>query len=161
MRDRLGKWSPPGWDGSGEWYGFWILMIFSILYSFQFWSRYWKAYQALFYFDRQIGEKVLEEGAVMEPFWELSEGCFLGCFLGFFLLLFLSFLFAALRYFYYYQESRSIYLVRRLPDRGFLWKSCVVVPVLGILLDLFVMGMLCLTYWGCYRIFTPAETLRR
>ena len=126
-------------------------------YDFQHPLLFFDILKALFYFDRQIGENVLKEGAVMEPFGELSEGCFLG----FFLLFFLAFLFIALRYFYYYQEGRSIYLVRRLPDRGFLWKSCVVVPVLGILLDLFVMGMLCLTYWGCYRIFTPAETLRR
>ena len=32
----------------------------------------------------------------------------------------------------HYQESRSIYLMRRLPDRGELWRRCLTLPLTGL-----------------------------
>ena len=58
------------------------------------------------------GEKILIKGAVMEPFAELMEGRSAGV-----LIMAAAVLFLIIQnYLSFYQESRSIYLMRRLPD---------------------------------------------
>ena len=39
---------------------------------------------------------------------------------------------AAWHYCYHYQDSRSIYLMRRLPNRRELWRRCLGLPLLGV-----------------------------
>ena len=154
MRERMEKWSPPGWDNGTERKIFWIFLTVCILYSFQFFGRYWSAYEALFFYEK--GERLLRPYAEMPPLRSLLDGCFLA-FWGMFLWSLGS---AALRYAYFYEESKSIYFVRRLPDRTYLWKSCLTVPTLGLIFSLLVMGCLALVYFGVYLGVTPSAALR-
>ena len=79
----------------------------------------------------------------------------------------LGFLFVALcmpavalfHYLYHYQGSKSIYLMRRLPQRWELLRRCIVLPVCGALIAL-LCGILTTLLWaGIYLLATPRELL--
>ncbi len=64
------------------------------------------------------------------------------------------------RFWYYYQGSKSIYLMRRLPDRSVLIRSCVETPLRRILLSLAVMAGTVLLFYLAYWIATPEQYLQ-
>lgn len=64
------------------------------------------------------------------------------------------------RFWYYYQGSKSIYLMRRLPDRSVLIRSCVETPLKRILLSLVVVAGLLLIFYLVYWIATPEQYLQ-
>lgn len=48
----------------------------------------------------------------------------------------------------HYQESRSIYLMRRLPDRWELWRRCLALPLAGLAMALVLtLGLSLLYFW--------------
>ena len=48
----------------------------------------------------------------------------------------------------HYQESRSIYLMRRLPDRWELWRRCLALPLAGLAIALVLaLGLSVLYFW--------------
>ena len=69
--------------------------------------------------------KVLIEGAVMVDFIDLVEHAFLG----FFLAIALALAFGFYHYAFHHQGSKSIYLMRRLPNGFELHRRCWTVPV--------------------------------
>lgn len=89
------------------------------------------------------GEKVFHDWAMMPGFLYLmddTEG-------GFLLLAVLVFLAVFWHYSYYYQESKSIYVMKRLPNRMEIHKRAWVLPLmaeLGLLLSMVVMSLFCL-----------------
>ena len=64
------------------------------------------------------------------------------------------------RFWYYYQGSKSIYLMRRLPDKSMLIRSCVETPFKRILLSLAVMVGMVLLFYLTYWIATPEQYLQ-
>ncbi len=64
---------------------------------------------------------------------------------------------AAGNYLSHYLETRSIYLMRRLPDRRDLWRRCLALPAAGLLggvvLALALLGL----FLAVYRLCTPWE----
>jgi len=66
----------------------------------------------------------------------------------------------ASRYRYYHQDSKSIYLMRRLPDRAELHRSCLVQPLLRVALVLVVMAVLLLIFYTVYMNQVPEECLQ-
>ena len=64
------------------------------------------------------------------------------------------------RYRYYHQGSKSIYLMRRLPDRSEWHRSCLVQPLLRIALVLVVMTVLLLIFYTVYMNQVPEECLQ-
>ena len=92
----------------------------------------------------------------LEDFYEFLEGKFL--LFGIIILYCLGTM--VFRFFYYYQGSKSIYLMRRLPDRSLLIRSCVETPLQRISISLLVMmGMVLLLYLA-YWIATPMQYLQ-
>lgn len=55
-------------------------------------------------------------------------------------------------YIYYYRETKSIYVMRRLSRRGVTFKSCVQGPVLEAALVLLSAALIYLIYYGIYRL---------
>ena len=129
----------------------------SLVYSFGFLVRLVNARQGLFVMlgNRYPAERVLREGARMAPFAEICENAMLGFGVGLALPLF----FMVYRYLYHYQGSKSIYLMRRLSDRGVLRRNCILAP-LAEMLGIGALGVvLYLLYVGIYLLATPAGCL--
>ena len=55
------------------------------------------------------------------------------------------------------RESRSIYLMRRLPDKWDLWRRCLALPALGLACCAVLAVLLVLLYFFIYRFCTPSE----
>lgn len=66
----------------------------------------------------------------------------------------------ALRYYLlHYQGGRSIYLMRRLPDRWELHRRCLTLPLLGLVLSAVTPVVLAVLYFCIYQFCTPARWL--
>ena len=91
----------------------------------------------------------------METFSELMNGVFLG--MGIVALGYV--LFSVIMYLYHYQGCRSIYTMKRLPDRWQLWRRCLTLPVVFLLLAAVSTLVLTGLYYLLWRFATPADAL--
>lgn len=108
-----------------------------------------------FLFDRVGGDRVLQPDAMMLPFDIL-----LGQSLSFFYIVALCSLFAVVfHHLSYYIESKSIYLMRRLPQRWELLRRDFTLPLIGALISLLAAFLLKLVFLAAYYIVTPAQCL--
>ncbi len=117
--------------------------------SLIFLIRYWNYYGQLYgYINGAYGRIDWNH---MPPFWELMQGALWGFYLSGALCLFHAILF----YYSHYQDSKSIYTMRRLPNRWELWRRCLAIP--GLFLALTIGSALILTgvYWLIWRFATP------
>lgn len=150
-KQEITKYFPVGYPYQQEMKLLKIWLIGSIIGSFSFFYRYYLAYRKLYYYHTLLQKWVLQKGVLMEPFSVLSDGIFRGFWIGFLLLGILAFC----HYRYYYQGSKSIYLMKRLPDRWLCLKSCIVVPIVVGILFLIIMVLLYGIYFGIYIWVTP------
>ena len=131
------------------------LLAFSIFVSLIFFGRYSTARDKLYYENYETGEKFLWDGAVMTDFdqvlgWSLA---------GILVTAVICLSYIAARYSYLNKESKSIYLIRRLPARGEIFRRCAAVPLLRAALCLvWAFGLLVL-YYLIYMIATPDQCL--
>ena len=58
----------------------------------------------------------------------------------------------------HYQESRSIYLMRRLPDRWELWRRCLTLPLTGLTIVLILTLGLSVLYFWLYETYALIDT---
>lgn len=153
MKSKLEQYVPLGIEHRQQmrWIG--IGVALSFLYSLGFLFRLSQEYHALF---RVIGrKKVLIQGASMPDFVDILGNSLIG-----FLIVALCMLaLLAYYYFYHYQGSKSIYLMKRLPRRWELMKRCVTLPVLSAVAVLLLSAMLLLLYFGIYFLVTPEPCL--
>lgn len=162
MMDKyLDKLFPPGYDREKELRQLIVRFIIAVLNSFRFFIAYHAAYDDLFYYDmlhyNATGEleKTLIPGAVILPFKEIVGYSFI-----FFVVFALTLLAAAgQHYWYYLKGSKSIYLVRRLPERYYTLKTCLGVTTIGIGLMLLTVGLLLGIFYLVYIFVTPAGCL--
>ena len=146
---------PPGYEWRGECIRAAVLYGLAFLHSLFYFGALHEEYGRLFYYDGRTGEKVLRTGAKMMPY-EQVLGNYL---IGFVLLMAFALTIAVMHYLYYYQGSRSILLVRRLPKRSFLWMTCGAGPLLAIAILALTYGCLYLLYYGIYIWVTPEVCL--
>ena len=66
---------------------------------------------------------------------------------------------AVMFYLYHYQGCRSIYTMKRLPDRWQLWRRCLTLPVVFLLLAAVSTLVLTGLYYLLWRFATPADAL--
>lgn len=154
MKIDLKKYDPPGMETDKEQGilvgGTVLTLIISLVY---FWDRYASAYRRLW--DYYNGNTKILGNDPMEPFFELF-----GRSLGGYLIVILCMLAGvAVRYAYYWQGSKSIYLMRRLPDRKYLHRTCWVVPLIRIEMCVLVAVASVLLCFVIYVTMTPAECL--
>lgn len=146
---------PPGYEWRGECVRVAVLYGLAFLNSLFFFRTLREEYNGLFYYDGSSGERILRPGAKMMPYGEVLGWSLIG----FVLLMVFALTIMVMHYLYYYQGSRSILLVRRLPRRSFLWITCVAGPALFIAVSALTYGFLYLLYYGIYILVTPVECL--
>ncbi len=133
----------------------WILtgIVVSFLMNFRFLIAYLSARSRLFPYIN--GRKVFWEGAKIEPFGSLLGFSLWGCLLGAAAMVFL----AVWHYGVHHRGTKSIYTMRRLPDRWELHRRCLTVPALGAAAYLLEAGALLAIDFAIYRLATPAQAL--
>ena len=98
---------------------------------------------------------MIMEGAIMPRFTELLKDTMDG-FLMFFGVMLVMII---MHYMTYYKDSKSIYLMKRLPDKWEMYRRCVVVPLVAIFIQIITGAACLLLYYGIYLFFTPAQCL--
>lgn len=146
--------SPPGMSLRFEWSFIIVGAILSFIYSLGFLFRYANARSDLFEY-RMDGGVSLKKGAQIEPFVEILEDAPVG----FLIVAICALIFIFLRYSYFHQGSRSIYLMRRLPDKGLRHRMCIKAPVLYFFMTLGACACVIVLYLAIFLIFTPIQCL--
>ena len=148
--------SPPGMSLWRERAAFWSLLAVAVWYSLRFFATFqWhlqnvqdrlETYEA-WGVDMRVNMTDLSD--LLERKFTLFGVVILFCLIA-----------IASRYRYYHQDSKSIYLMRRLPDRAEWHRSCLVQPLLRIALVLVVMTVLLLIFYAVYMNRVPEECLQ-
>ena len=125
-------------------------------WSWSFLVKYLTARSDLF--ERTMTGLVIRDGARMRSFWQLvhEDMDSLDGFLVFYLVMLGLIVY---HYLYYYQGSKSIYLMRRLPDRWEMHRRNVTLPLVGIVLGVLTEMIVLLLYYGIYVMYTPPQCL--
>ena len=147
------KYFPPGYAYEMERNGAGLLLGLGAVLSLSFFGRLHSAVDNLYEYRNR--SRVLREGVLAAPFGRLVAEQW-----SFYLPLFL-FLAATVifHYIYYRQSTKSIYLMKRLPGRWVLLKSCVQGPLLGLLAAAALAGLLNQINYGSYLLVIPRECL--
>lgn len=150
MKIDLSRHAPPGYDLKAEKGLFIAGMVLSILYSlFAFGNRFSNHLAELYWINGST--KTLKAGAIMPDFVEILDGTLVG----FFVLSACFLAQIAAHYVYHYQGSKSIYTMRRLPNRRELHRRCLTLPVLAAAIFLIMAFVFLLIFYADYMIVTP------
>jgi hypothetical protein len=153
MKLNLTRYAPPGINLSQEKRFFVTGMVCATLYSFGFLFRYNNARSNLYRW--QAGKRVLIPNIIIEDFAVLLDKALMG-----FLVLGLCMLaLIAYHYAYYHQGSKSIYLMRRLPNGSHLHRQCLTLPIAALGICLISAVLLLFLYYFIYMVFTPDSCL--
>ncbi len=147
------KYFPPGYDYERETNITLFLFGTGTALSLQY---YWKLYRAVdALYTHKNGKLLLSEYAMAPPFGHLVSSHWM------FFAPFFLFLLAAMlhHYMYYCSAGNCLYLMRRLPKRGALFKSCVQAPLLSMGAGTVLLVFLHLIYYIIYLIMIPGECL--
>lgn len=106
-------------------------------------------------YDWVGGKSILVESRTIDPFPELLYQAMAGLLLG----ILLTIPLACYHYAYHYLGSRSIYLMRRLPDGWELWRRCLTVPALLAAVFLLTIELLTFLYFLIFLLATPDACL--
>ena len=151
----LRDFAPPGTDPKRDLIAatVWFVGLVLLASLLVFYVRYSRARELLY--EDVLGRKLLRSGAQIAPLDELLRGTFLPAIAYFFFCLcdidanLLSF----------YRESKSIYLMRRVPDRWELPRRCAALPLLalaiGAVLTALCIGLCNLIYFKA----TPGQCI--
>ncbi len=153
MKLDLKRHVPPGFPVRREltWIG--VGLGASLLYSFRFLLTFFDSRSDLY--ETVDKARVLIAGAVMPDFADVLGSSLLG-----FVLVALCMPALILyHYAYHYQGGRSIYLMRRLPNRWELHRRCFTVPLLAAGASLLLWFVFLLLYYGIYMAGTPDACL--
>lgn len=153
-RLRFERLAPPGRDLTAESFIYGGIILVAFIFSTSFFSTLYRAYKSLFHVVGRARQLI--PGAVMPDFVELSTNV-----MGFFSLV----LFAApiLVLFYrstFQAESKSIYLMKRLPDRWELFRRTWGMPVFFVIVGALFSLVLVFLYFAIYMIVTPESCLQ-
>ncbi len=149
----LENYTPLGID-VGKQVGWWFAgVVVATLHSILFLIRYFDRRADLYIL--KAGKRVLMDGAVMTDFGTLTEGVFLT----FYLVSIVTLLVIIYHYFYHYQGSKMMYLMKRLPDKWELHRRCITLPVVGAVLMMVWMLVVHMLYYTIYILCTPSQCL--
>ena len=155
MKRFLERSFPPGYGCKTELTAIFITLGAGVLISlFSFLSAFFAARRTLYI--RRGAELILDESSVMPDFvYILGDKLLI-----LLILAALIFVLATMIHYAYYQNgSRSIYLMRRLPNRFELHRRCLVVPLISALVFVLIAAFLLLIYYAVYMRFTPEVCL--
>lgn len=153
VSDFLTKNAPPGFDTDKEVRMYITGLVLMLVFSLNFFWDYYDAYDALFHWVKE--EKVLLTGVVMQNFSEI-----LGDNLrGFYLYCIVIAVMVLQHYWYYYQGSKSIYVMKRLKNPMEIHRRAWVIPLLGIVVTLLIAFVVMMLYFEFYMIVTPKQCI--
>lgn len=159
LKQRFKDYVPLGIDPESEIK--WVItgIILSALFSLGgFLISYMSDFDALFYWKG--GERIVIEGVVMRDFAELIGVYPAGFFSGFVLIQICMIGVSIYHYVYHYLGSTSMYVMKRFPSKSELWKRCLAMPILLILVCAAVSFILMLLYFVFYMLVTPDQCLQ-
>lgn len=146
--------APPGIGTDREVGGFFSGLVVALFFSFGFFGRYSEARAGLFHI--QNGKRILMEGAVMPQFSEILGNSLNSFFLYGGIMLFV----VIWHYVYYYQGgSKSIYVMKRLPNRWEIHKRAWLLPLLAAVVVVIAAFAVLIVYFEIYMIATPEQCI--
>ena len=155
--EKMEKYAPPGIEFTKQLTRCLIGISAAFGWSWSFLVKYLTARGELFM--RTMTGLVVREGVMMQDFWQLLHVDFdsLDGFLLFYLVMLGLIVY---HYLYYYQGSKSIYLMRRLPDKWEMHRRNVALPLAAIVIGFLTELVVLLLYYGIYVLATPTQCLR-
>lgn len=154
MKIDLSRFAPLGLDANREWQWLltgWIVAGISAILNFS--NQYTDALSRLYLYG--LGTRTLIAGRRIEAFSRLV----LGCDVGFSLVCLAMVLLGIYHYHYHSQDSKPIYLMRRLPSSWELHIRCLGIPVMGAVGAMAILGVLTVAFYLIYYFCTPAQCL--
>lgn len=149
----LARHAPLGIQVRSEWLGYAAGLAAAMVYSLIFLVRYFSAREDLYEWTLQ-GRQLIE-GAVMPDFARLMDGLLAG-----FAVIALTMpVLAVYHYLYHWQETKSIYVMRRLPSCWELHRRCLTLPAAGLLIGGVAALTIILLYYWLYMGCTPEQCL--
>lgn len=138
--------------------GIFLLVVACLRAVVELMDNYLAARDALFETVRVSmidSHRELIPGAIIQPFSNLVQGS-----LDFFPLFWLFMAWEVIDcYLYHWKDTRSIYLMRRLPDKWDLHRRCWGRPLIYTAGSIALAAVILLFYFAIYLVFTPAECL--
>lgn len=128
-------------------------VVAATLHSMWFFVEYVSARNELYV--RTSGGLKLIESAVMMSFGALTENIFLT----FYIVEVVTLLTVIFFYFYHFDGSNMMYLMKRLPDKSELYRRVLTLPITGAVLLVVWMGILRMIYYAVYILCTPSQCL--
>lgn len=153
MRIDFTRYAPPGINAKSERNVFLGGVAGALLFSCFYFVRLQDALAALYHIDGK--SQVLIPGVIMKDFAELIDNCFLG----FFMMALCFLILIGYHYAYHYRYSKSIYLMRRLPNRWELHRRCLAIPVMAAVSYMLIAFMVLVIYFAIYMAKTPEVCL--
>ncbi len=148
------RYTPPGFNVGAEKTVFLVGWVLSFLYSLKFVFHYIVALEQL-YRPLNTGGRRLIPGAVITDFYDV----FRHAWGGFWILLVVMLIYGIFHYTYFTTDTKSIYLMRRLPDRLERYRRVVTLTLVWVLLCV-LSAVLCFVFsYLIYRFATPDECL--
>lgn len=154
MKALMKRYSPPGMPVKGDTVTVCVCMIFSVL---------WSAVSFLeeYFWDRSFLFSTVGDpgGFYMIRYMTEFHSLTAGKFYPFAVTATVILLFIPFRYAYFFRGSKSVYLIKRLPEKAPLAKRVLVIPLAELLLcGATAFGILLICY-AVYMLATPAECL--
>ena len=149
MMRKLERFAPPGYDLETELKFILVFSIGSLIISFSFFLHFHEAYELLFHFEE--GVKILIPNALMPDFETLSRSAMASFRTNSAWVLYVIWL----RYRYFKTETKSVYVMLRLPKRTEYHMRCWVMPITLSLLSFLIMIMLKALYFTYYKNVVP------
>lgn len=153
MTNKIRKIIPVGIKVETEIWIFFSALAVGICRALLFFQAYIREYNRLF--DIEYGKRVLIKSRMMRDFFEILDGTFDG----FIIAIFAFICLIMFHYGYHYKDSRSIYTMKRLPNKFELHIRCFTVPVIGITVSIVISALLLVLFYLYYISKTPAECL--
>lgn len=152
----LRRYAPPGLELAMEGQMLFGGLLLSLLFSLSFLFRYSENYNDLYYWKEGTERvRVWIEGAIMPDFVVILGHALTGFWITATVMLSLI----AVHYGYHHQGSKSVYLMRRLPDRWERHRRCLTLPILAALLALACGFVMLHLYFLLYMSVTPEQCL--
>ena len=150
----LTKNAPPGAEIHEQVSRYFKQLLIAVLWSLGCLFRYSSARNRLFYTNDGVN-KYLKSEAMMPEFSYVVGNAFLALWI----LMLILLICILLNYHSFYQGSKSIYLMKRLPDPMELHRRCILLPVLGMAGCLVIRELLVIAYFAVYMLATPEGCL--
>ena len=156
MRKFFERHTPPGWPVNKELLSGGVVLVVALLFACtMFGTRYSDSLRNIYYYNAATQTRTLIEGSTMTPFAREVSGIFTM----FWMYVFVEFAEIWNMYRSFSVGSKSIYVMRRLPDRGELARRCLPMPLIMLAAGLAVCMLFLLAFWLIYKANVPEAAL--